>query len=109
MDILWKSIVGGVLTGIIVWLSKRGNVLPGILPLFPTFALIALYIVGMKGDAGGFRETCLATAKTIPAYLAFVGACYFSIERVDFRIALIFGLAIWFLIALTIFLAPKYF
>jgi membrane protein GlpM len=29
--------------------------LPGILPLFPTFALIALPIVGAKGDTTGFR------------------------------------------------------
>ena len=44
MDILWKGIVGGLVTAAIVWLSRRGNTLPGILPLFPTFALIALLV-----------------------------------------------------------------
>ena len=73
MDIVWKGVVGGLVTALIVWASKRGNVLPGILPLAPTFAVIALLAVGAKGDPGGFRDACLAGMKTIPAYLAFLG------------------------------------
>ena len=93
MDIVWKGIVGGLMTAAIVWLSKRGNTLPGILPLFPTFALIALFVVGAKNDAGGFREACLAGAKTIPAYLAFLAVCYVAIGHVDYRLAVLGGLA----------------
>jgi len=78
MDILWKGIVGGLVTAAIVWLSRRGNTLPGILPLFPTFALIALLVVGAKKrPCPDFREACVAGAKTIPAYLAFLAVCYF--------------------------------
>ena len=104
MDILWKSIVGGVLTGLIAWLARKGNVLPGILPLFPTFGIIALYIVGMKGEPGAFRETCMASAKTIPAYVVFIGICYWAVSRLDFRLALAAGLGGWFAVALLIFL-----
>jgi membrane protein GlpM len=75
-------------TAAIVFLSKRGNTLPGILPLFPTFALISLLVIGAKGDQVGFRETCLAGAKTIAAYLAFLDACYLTVGRVDYRIAI---------------------
>jgi uncharacterized membrane protein (GlpM family) len=71
MDIVRTGIAGGLVTAAIVFLSRRGIMLPGILPLFPTFALIALLIVGAKGDDSGFREACLAGARTIPAYLAF--------------------------------------
>jgi uncharacterized membrane protein (GlpM family) len=108
MDILWKGIVGGLVTAAIVWLSRRGNTLPGILPLFPTFALIALLVVGAKNDDAGFREACLAGAKTIPAYLAFLAVCYFAVDRVDYRIALAGGLATWSIVALGIFLAPRW-
>jgi uncharacterized membrane protein (GlpM family) len=108
MDIIWKGIAGGLVTAAIVWLSRRGNTLPGILPLFPTFALIALLIVGAKGNTGGFREACLAGAKTIPAYLAFLAVCYFLIDRVDYRIALLGALAAWFIVALGIFLIPRW-
>ena len=93
MDILWKGIVGGLVTAAIVFLSRRGNTLPGILPLFPTFALIALLIIGAKGDQAAFRETCIAGAKTIPAYLAFLGVCYLAVDRFDYRLALGAGLA----------------
>jgi uncharacterized membrane protein (GlpM family) len=108
MDIVWKGIVGGLVTAAIVFLSRRGNTLPGILPLFPTFALIALLIVGAKGDNAGFREACLAGARTIPAYLAFLAVCYFAVDRVDYRIALAGGLIGWFIVALGIFLGPRW-
>jgi uncharacterized membrane protein (GlpM family) len=108
MDMVWKGIVGGLVTAAIVWLSRRGNTLPGILPLFPTFALIALLIVGAKHDTSGFRQACIAGAKTIPAYLAFLAVCYFAIGRVDYRLALLGGLAAWFIVALGIFLAPRW-
>jgi membrane protein GlpM len=108
MEMIWKGIVGGLATAAIVWLSRRGNTLPGILPLFPTFALIALLIVGAKNDHAGFREACIAGAKTIPAYLAFLAVCYFAVGRVDYRIALLGGLAAWAVVALSIFLAPRW-
>jgi membrane protein GlpM len=109
MEMVWKGIVGGLITAAIVWLSKRGNTLPGILPLFPTFALIALLIVGAKGNNNaGFREACIAGAKTIPAYLAFLAVCYFAVDRIDYRLALLGGLAAWLVVALAIFLAPRW-
>jgi uncharacterized membrane protein (GlpM family) len=108
MDMVWKGIVGGLVTAAIVWLSRRGNTLPGILPLFPTFALIALLIVGAKHDTSGFRQACIAGAKTIPAYLAFLAVCYFAVGRVDYRLALLGGLAAWFIVALGIFLARRW-
>ncbi|MBL8643582.1 MAG: GlpM family protein [Rhodospirillaceae bacterium] len=109
MDILWKGVVGGLLTALIVWLSKRGNVLPGILPLFPIFAIIALIVVGAKGSVEGFKEAALAGAKTIPAYLAFLAACYLAIDHMDYRMALVLALAVWVAVVLTAFLLPRWF
>ena len=65
-------------------------------------------IVGAKGNDAGFREACRAGAKTIPAYLAFLAVCYFAAGRVDYRIALLGGLAAWFIVALGVFLAPRW-
>jgi uncharacterized membrane protein (GlpM family) len=107
MDVFWKALIGGIVTALIVWASKRGDILPGILPLAPTFAVIALIAVGSKGSDEGFRATCLAGAKTIPAYLVFLGACYLLIGRVDYRLAILGGLAAWLLAALVIFLGPR--
>lgn len=104
MDIAWKGLVGGIVTALIVALSKRGNVLPGILPLFPTFGLIALLIVGAKGELSQFRETCVAGMKTIPAYISFLVVCYLAIGRFDFITAVACGIFAWLAVALVIFL-----
>jgi membrane protein GlpM len=108
MDIIWKGLIGGLLTALIAWLSKRGNTLPGILPLFPTFALIALTIVGAKGEISGFREACMAGAKTIPAYLAFLGICYLTVGTFDYRLALAAGVTAWLLVILISFVIPRW-
>ena len=76
-------------------------------PLAPTFAIIALLAVGAKGEAGGFRQACLAGAKTIPAYLVFLAGCYLLIDKVDYRLAILGGLTAWLVVALLIFLGPK--
>jgi uncharacterized membrane protein (GlpM family) len=107
MSILVKALLGGLMTALIAWASTKGNVLPGILPMFPTLTLISLYIVGTQGDAADFRETCLATLKTLPAYLAFVLICTLTIKRVNFRAALLLGLGGWLLTALIVFLVPR--
>jgi membrane protein GlpM len=77
MEMVWKGIIRRSDHRRDRLASKRGNTPPGILPLFPTFALIALLIVGAKGDNTGFRAACIAGAKTIPAYLAFLAVCLF--------------------------------
>ena len=107
LEIAWKGAAGGAITALIVFLSKRGNVLPGILPLFPTFAVIALAVIGARGDAGGFREACLAGAKTIPAYLAFLAVCALAIGRLDYRLAIGLGLLAWLAIALAMLLLTQ--
>ena len=107
MSILVKALLGGGMTALIAWASTKGNVLPGILPLFPTLTLIALTIVGTQGDAQDFRETCFATLKTLPAYLVFLLICAAAIKRVHFKAALLLGLGGWLLVALLVFALPK--
>ncbi|GJD59402.1 GlpM family protein [Methylobacterium dankookense] len=109
MDVIWKGVVGGLVTVAIVLASRRGNVLPGILPLAPTFAIIALFAVGAKGEAGAFRETCLAGLRAIPAYLAFLGVAWWLGGSLDFRLAIVGGLAAWLAVALLIFMGPRWF
>jgi membrane protein GlpM len=107
VDIVWKGVVGGLMTALIAWLAKRGSVLPGILPLFPTLTLIALYIVGSRGDEGGFRQACLAALKTVPAYLAFLLVVTVSARRMDYRLALLLGLAAWLAVVVAVFVGGR--
>lgn len=95
--------LGGAMTAIIALAAKRGNTLPGILPLFPLFGFIALMIVGAKDDIEAFRETCLASAKTLPAYLAFVTTCYLGIAVFPAPVAVVLGICVWMISALIMF------
>jgi len=106
MDILWKAVVGGVMTAVIAWAAKRGTILPGILPLFPSLGLISLWLVGARGDAAGLRQACVAGTRTIPAYLVYLAVCWWLAPRVDFRLALLAALGAWLVVALAIFLVP---
>ena len=107
MDVVWKGLLGGLVTALIVWASKRGDVLPGILPLAPTFAIIALLAVGAKGDATrASRRPASPGPRRFPAYLVFLGGCYLFIEHADYRLAILGGLGAWLAAALTIFVLP---
>ncbi len=107
MDLIWKGLVGGGVTMLIAHLSKSGATWPGILPLFPTFSIIALLIMGARGDLPALQETCLASAKTVPAYLAFLIACYFALGVADYRLAILVGLMAWAGALGLMFLVPK--
>jgi membrane protein GlpM len=65
--------------------------------LFPTFALIALLIVGPKGDKAGLT----GRRQDDPGRSGFWLFC------VDYRIALLGVRAAWFIVALCIFPAPR--
>ena len=62
----------------------------------------------IERDAAGFRQACLAGAKTIPAYLAFLAICHVAIGHVDYRFAVLGGLAAWLIVTLAMFLAPRW-
>lgn len=104
MDILWKGVIGGIVTAFIAWTAKRGTILPGVIPLFPTFAIIALLIVGSSNNASSFRQITVSGMKTLPAYLAFSLGAYLATSRLDYRIAIIIGIACWAIVVLGIFL-----
>src|SRR3954467_15902334 len=95
MDVVWKGMLGGLVTALIVIASKRGNILPGILPLAPTFAVIALLAAAAKGDPAGFKDACLAGRAPVPAYLVFLAACLLRIDRVHYRRAIVGALGAW--------------
>lgn len=107
MDLIWKGVAGGLVTMLIAYLSKKGATLPGILPLFPTFSIIALLIMGARGDLAALQLSCLASARTVPAYLAFLVACYLALGHMDYRLAIGVGLLAWGAALAVMFLLPK--
>ena len=95
MDILWKGLTGGLVTAFMAWNAKRGTLLPGIIPLFPPFAIIALFVVGRDRSASSFRQVTISGMKTLPAHFAFSLASYLAISHLDYRLAILIGIVCW--------------
>jgi len=67
-----------------------------------------MFCPAFRRDPEGFKLAALSSAKTIPAYLAFLGGCTLLINRVDYRLAIAGGLVAWLAVAMAIFLAPRF-
>jgi hypothetical protein len=89
MDVLWKGLIGGGVTALIHLASKRGDVLPGILPLAPTFAVIALIAVAQKVATTGFAPPASPAPKPFPPISSF------SLPAIGSSAASITGLRSW--------------
>lgn len=60
MDLVLKALLGGAIVVIIAALAKTKNYyIAGLVPLFPTFALIAHYIVGKGRSIEDLKATIL--------------------------------------------------
>lgn len=105
MDLLVKALLGAVVVLSIGLLSKtRSYYLAGLLPLFPTFALIAHYIVGKDRGIEALRTTILFGIWAIIPYLVYLISLYFLINYWRLPHALLSAVLFW---AATAFLLIK--
>ncbi len=78
MNLLLKALTGAIVVLLIAILSKTRNYyLAGLLPLFPTFALIAHYIVGTERGLDALRTTILFGIWAVIPYLIYLFSLYF--------------------------------
>ncbi|ABU74463.1 GlpM family protein [Vibrio campbellii] len=75
-----KSLLGAGAVLIIAMLSKsKSFYVAGLVPLFPTFALIAHFIVGSERDMEALRQTALFGIYSLIPYAAnLISVFYFS-------------------------------
>lgn len=106
MGIVLKALIGALVVVLIGILSKTRNYyIAGLVPLFPTFALIAHYIVGSERSIEALRTTLIFGMWAVIPYLIYLVSLYFLINRL--RLPLALGTAVlcwvaaaWVLIAL---------
>lgn len=96
MNLLLKAFLGAVIVMLIGALSKTRNYyLAGLLPLFPTFALIAHYIVGSERGVDALRATILFGIWAVIPYLIYLISLYFLIGPYRLPYALIGAVLCW--------------
>ena len=102
MELVVKALAGAVVVVIIQLLSRTKNAyLTGLIPLFPTFALIAHYIVGTQRTTSDLKETILFGMFSLIPYFLYLVTLYFLVDR--FRlVASLLGATFCWIVAATI-------
>lgn len=102
MDLILKAALGAGVVILLAILSKTRNYyIAGLVPLFPTFALIAHYIVGKGRTIEDLKTTIVFGMWSIIPYFVYLLTLYVLVERMRLEASLALATLAW-LIAATL-------
>ncbi|WP_218727464.1 GlpM family protein [Pseudomonas sp. D1HM] len=97
-----KATLGAAVVIILAMLAKTKNYyIAGLVPLFPTFALIAHYIVGKGRSLDDLKTTIVFGMWSIIPYFIYLAALYVLVDRMRLELSLALAAVAW-LIAATL-------
>ncbi|MPQ69739.1 hypothetical protein GC387_24365 [Pseudomonas sp. MWU12-2323] len=100
MDLLLKAALGALVVVLLAALSKTRNYyIAGLVPLFPTFALIAHYIVGKGRSIDDLKTTILFGMWSIIPYFIYLATLYVLVDRLRLETSLALAVLAWLLAA----------
>lgn len=100
MDLILKACLGAAVVVILAALAKTRNYyIAGLVPLFPTFALIAHYIVGKERSLEDLKTTILFGMWSIIPYLVYLMALYLLVDRLRLEASLALATLAWLVAA----------
>ena len=111
MQLIIKALIGAVVVVIIQLLTHSKNYyLAGLVPLFPTFALISHYLVGNQRTTVELKMTIIFSMFSLIPYFIYLLALYLLVERIRLEFALLMAALCWGVAAsLLIFLWNRFF
>ncbi|MGE9550510.1 GlpM family protein [Erwinia amylovora] len=96
MGLLFKAVLGALVVVLIGILSKtRSYYIAGLLPLFPTFAMIAHYIVASERGMEALRTTILFGMWAIIPYFIYLLSLWYFVGMMKLPLALSSAVACW--------------
>ena len=100
MMLLAKAGLGALAVLLIAWLSKsRHYYLAGLVPLFPTFALIAHAVVGGERGAAALKATALFGLAALVPYAGYLLAVWLLAGRLSLLPVLLAATVVWLVLA----------
>ena len=100
-----KALLGASMVIIISLLANTKNYyIAGLVPLFPTFALIAHYIVGSERTSAELKTTILFSMYGMVPLFVYLVAIYILIDLMPLKWGLICASTLWCLSATVLFL-----
>ncbi|WP_419206497.1 GlpM family protein [Photobacterium leiognathi] len=98
--LFFKCLLGAFAVLLIALLSKsKSFYISGLVPLFPTFALIAHYIVGTERTMADLRMTALFGLYSLIPYAAYLIAVYYFSYKYELVWTLSLAALVWALFA----------
>ena len=89
MDLILKAALGAAVVLILAALAKTKNYyIAGLVPLFPTFALIAHYIVGKGRSLDDLKTTIVFGMWSIIPYFIYLATLYVMVDRLRLEASL---------------------
>ena len=105
LSLLLKALIGAAAVLLIALLSRsRSFYIAGMVPLFPTFAVIAHYIVGTERSGADLRQTALFGFWSLVPYAVYLGLVYALSTRASVLVTLLTAMGGW-LVAAAVVLA----
>jgi len=102
VDLVFKAALGAGVVVLLAILSKTRNYyIAGLVPLFPTFALIAHYIVGKGRGVDDLKTTIAFGMWSIIPYFVYLATLYVLVDRLRLEASLALATVAW-LIAATV-------
>ncbi|BBR52658.1 hypothetical protein CXG53_13030 [Pseudomonas guariconensis] len=96
MDLILKASLGAAVVVLLAILSKTRNYyIAGLVPLFPTFALIAHYIVGKSRSLVDLKATILFGMWSIIPYFVYLATLYVLVDRLRLEASLALATVAW--------------
>ena len=100
LSLFLKSLLGALAVLIIAMLSRsKIFFIAGLVPLFPTFALIAHYIVGTERSMADLRTTALFGLWSLLPYAVYLFAVYWLSLRCSLTATLALSTLAWLMAA----------
>ncbi len=100
MDLILKATLGAAVVVILAALAKTRNYyIAGLVPLFPTFALIAHYIVGKGRSLEDLKTTILFGMWSIIPYFVYLATLYVMVDRMRLEASLAVAAVAWLMAA----------
>nr|WP_280639955.1 GlpM family protein [Pseudomonas sp. RGM2987] len=97
---IFKAALGAAVVVILAMLAKTRNYyIAGLVPLFPTFALIAHYIVGKGRSVDDLKTTIVFGMWSIIPYFVYLATLYVMVDRLRLEASLAVAAVAWLMAA----------
>jgi membrane protein GlpM len=106
IGLLLRCALGAAVVLVVALLARTRNFyIAGLVPLFPTFALIAHYIVGTERSPADLRDTALFGMWAIVPYMVYLVAVYVLCTRLSLPLTLGLATLAWLVAAAALLTA----